>query len=781
MSDGSTPKGRSRTKGRRRAATPVAAARPGRARKAAGKKNLLNYPRAGKTNPWRWLPSLRLLVVGACVSVLAMLGLFALAYSLTKVPEPNQVALAQTTTVYFSDGKTQMGTFSDVNRTIIPENEIPQNIKDAVVASEDSTFYENRGISPKGIVRALINNLTGGARQGGSTLTQQYVENYYLGRTTGYLGKIKEALMALKADEQLSKDQILSRYLNTIYFGRGAYGVQQAAKEFFGKDAKDLTNSEAAMLVAIIPAPSAYDPAKNPKKAQQLWDRVVKRQVEVTKTLTAQQAAEMKFPEVKERVRKNRLGGTNGYLLSMVRSAMVKHGIDADKIDTGGYKIITTIDVNVQKNTVEAVAKLPKGRPENNRVGTMTLDPRSGAIRAAYGGPDYIKQQRNDATQARMQAGSIFKTFTLIAALRDGVSLGSQWPGNTPFVYRDWTVKNFGNANYGNRIDLVSATAHSSNTAFAALNIDIGAGKTKETAELLGLTDVPGLDSVPSNVLGSASPTVKQMAQAYGAIASGGVFHEAYILEKVTDPSGEVVYEHKDNGKRVLDEAVAANATVALQGPTGRGGTARQVGSSMDRPVAGKTGTAEKFRAAWFVGYTPQLVTAVGMFQPSADGKVEEVLTPFGGERYITGGSFPAEIFVNIMKPSLKGEKVIPFPKRVYTKAEKKERESTPTRPAPRPAPEQPSEQPAPEQPSEQPQPEQPSEKPEEPEKPKESEKPEEPEKPKESEEPEKPKESEKPKDPQKPKESEKPKQSGGKKDSANKEKSRQQRSGKEN
>ncbi|MGQ4495387.1 transglycosylase domain-containing protein, partial [Dermabacteraceae bacterium P13101] len=310
MSDGSTPKGRSRTKGRRRAAAPVAAARPGRARKA-GKKNLLNYPRAGKTNPWRWLPSLRLLVVGACVSVLAMLGLFALAYSLTKVPEPNQVALAQTTTVYFSDGKTQMGTFSDVNRTIIPENEIPQNIKDAVVASEDSTFYENRGISPKGIVRALINNLTGGARQGGSTLTQQYVENYYLGRTTGYLGKIKEALMALKADEQLSKDQILSRYLNTIYFGRGAYGVQQAAKEFFGKDAKDLTNSEAAMLVAIIPAPSAYDPAKNPKKAQQLWDRVVKRQVEVTKTLTAQQAAEMKFPEVKERVRKNRLGGTN--------------------------------------------------------------------------------------------------------------------------------------------------------------------------------------------------------------------------------------------------------------------------------------------------------------------------------------------------------------------------------------------------------------------------------------------------------------------------------------
>src|SRR5690606_9711201 len=310
------------------------------------------------------------------------------------------------------------GQFSEINRTELPADEIPDSIKQAVVASEDSTFYENRGVSPRGIIRALVNNLSGGARQGGSTITMQYVERYYTGTETSYVGKAKEAVMALKIDQELSKDEILSRYLNTIYFGRGAYGVQEASQAYFGKDAKDLTEAEAALLVAVIPGPSTYDPANNPEKAVQLWDRVITRQVGQVQ-MTPAEADAIEFPETIDPKSENSLGGTKGYLLSQVRKELLAQGFTEDEINTGGFSIVSTIDPKVQESTVEAVENLPDSRPDNNRVGTVTLDPSTGAIRGMYGGPDYVSQAQNDATQSRMQAGSIFKTFTLIAALED--------------------------------------------------------------------------------------------------------------------------------------------------------------------------------------------------------------------------------------------------------------------------------------------------------------------------------------------------------------------------
>ncbi len=693
---------------------------------AAGKKvaatNMLNYPRAGKKGLWRWLPSFRLLATACALMILAGVGFSFWLYASTDVPEESAVATAQTTRVYFADGKTEMGSFSDYNRTILPSEQIPQNIKDAVVASEDSTFYENRGISPKGIVRALINNIRGGARQGASTITQQYVERYHTGTNTSYWGKVKEMVMALKIDQELSKDEILTRYLNTIYFGRGAYGVQEAAKAYFGKDAKDLTDEEAALLVAVIPAPSAYDPAKNPQKATRLWDRVISRQVNETASLTRDEAEAMQFPETIEPRRKNVYGGTNGYLLKYIHRELERQGLTEEQIDTGGFTVISTIDRRLQGTTVEAVAGLGQ-RPERNAIGTVTLDPSSGAIRAMYGGPDYVHQPRNDATQSRMQAGSIFKTFTLIAALEDGQSLHSRWDGNSPKKFRgNLKIKNFNDISYG-RVDIEKATTNSINTAFVEMNLEIGPQRTRETAVKLGLPEkTPGLNDDATNVLGSASPTVLEMAGVYQTVATGGVRRTPYMVQKVTGPDGEVRYEHKTKDERVIDEKVAINATVALQGPTTKG-SARKLRGIMDgRPVAGKTGTSESFRSAWFVGFTPQLVTAVGMFQPTKDGKGEEPLTPWGGERYISGATFPTELWGAIMAPALEGQEKLDFPEEVRLNNEKKTRDrdddddrgssNDRERPEREPSPtEQPSESPSPSQ--------QPSKKPTESKKPK--------------------------------------------------------------
>ncbi|MCW1805321.1 transglycosylase domain-containing protein [Brachybacterium squillarum] len=658
----------------------AAPARSGRG-KGRGKvaaTNFLNYPRAGKKGFWRWLPSFRLLAGAFALIVLLGLAGTVWLYKTTEVPEPSDFALAQSSRVYFSDGETEMGKFSDINRTPIANDEIPQTVKDAVVASEDATFYENRGISPKGILRALVNNLSGGARQGGSTITQQYVERYYTGTNTSYVGKVKEMFMAIKIDQELPKDEILSRYLNTIYFGRGAYGIEEASQAYFGKPASEMDESEAALLVAVIPGPSSYDPAVNEEKAQSLWARVIEREVNDTGVLTAQQADALEFPKTVEPKKQNSLGGTNGYLLDQVRTELINQGYTQDELNTGGFKIVSTVDKSVQDNTVQSIEDLGD-RPENNRVGTMTLDPSSGAIRGMYGGEDYVKQSINDATQSRMQAGSIFKTFTLVAALQDGYSLYSTWDGNSPKSFPGWTVNNFNKVDYGT-VSLAQATTNSINTAFAELNVEMGPTKTKEAAIELGLPETtPGLDDYASNVLGSASPTVREMAEAYATIASGGVYHSAYIVETMTNADGSQEYEHKDTAKRVLDEGVATNATVALQGPPSTGSAKALVDIMDGRPVAGKTGTSESFRSAWFVGFTPQLVTGVGMFQPNADGG-EDPLTPWGDYSNITGGSYPTEIWGSIMSRSLEGQDFEDFPEAVRLDNQKAVASTTTTR-----------------------------------------------------------------------------------------------------
>ncbi|HMO10850.1 MAG TPA: transglycosylase domain-containing protein, partial [Actinotalea sp.] len=328
-------------------------------------------------------------------------------------------AQAQTSTVYYADGTTEMGTFGVQNRVILPADEIPQLMKDAVVAAEDRTFYENPGVDPVGILRALYVNLRYGERQGGSSITQQYAERYYHSESiTSYTGKLQEAVLAIKLDRQQDKDQIVSNYLNTIYYGRDSYGIETAAQSYFGVSARDLTRSQSALIAGVIPSPNNFDPRVSPEQAERRWNYVMDGMVATGAISQAERDAEA-YPQVIEWSRSDTYAGTRGYLLQMVRDEIIaKAGIAEDQLDQRGYSIVTTIDPGLQGMLEQAVAEMPADRAPNLRVAGVTLSPNDGAILGLYGGPDYLTQARNAVTQEGAQAGSTFKPFTLAAYLQ---------------------------------------------------------------------------------------------------------------------------------------------------------------------------------------------------------------------------------------------------------------------------------------------------------------------------------------------------------------------------
>lgn len=625
------------------------------------KRSFWNYPRRGKGPIRRWLPSWRFLLASGLALFALGAGVFFYLYATTDVPEPEDVALAQSSTVYFADGTTEMGSFAEVDRTIIDATTLPPHVGQAVVASEDRRFYSNSGIDPIGLLRAIWNNVRGNPTQGGSTLTQQYVERYYTGQTSGYSDKVREVILALKIDREQSKEEILGNYLNTIYFGRGAYGIERAAQSYFDKPAAELTVSESAMLAGIIPSPSRWDPAVDPEQAEARWNRTLDFMVDGG-YLTEAERAEQVFPEVVEPQQNNRLGGPNGYLLDMVRSELLDRGeLSQDMIDGGGLDIITTIDPTLQDLMVETAQSLPDDAPENLKVAMVSMDPRTGAIVALYGGPDFVEEPRNRVTQDVAQGGSTFKPFTLIAALEDGIPLEQRYPSYTPMEFDGYTVRNFDSYNRGN-IDLVAATLDSVNTVYVQLNNEVGPERTVEVATRLGLPeDTLGLEPYPVNVLGAASPHPLDMVTAYSTIAAGGERHESFIVAEAVDSEGTVVYSGQRPGVQEFDPQVIADATYAMTQVVerGTGRTASQIG----RPAAGKTGSSQDYRSAWFVGFVPQLTTAVALYQPGEDG-TEEVLTPFGGANPVAGGTWPTTLWTQFMTEAVADLPVEDFPER---------------------------------------------------------------------------------------------------------------------
>jgi membrane peptidoglycan carboxypeptidase len=596
------------------------------------------------------------------LGIVIVVGGFVWAYNSITLPTPDDAAFTQTTHVFYADGQTAMGDFSIQNRQIVDIADLPVHVGQAVVAAEDRTFWKNSGVDPVALARAFYNNLRGGQRQGGSTITQQYIERYFVGETTTDLkGKLREAIMAVKVTREKPKSEILGDYLNTIYFGRGAYGIETAAQAYFGIPAKELDVSQAALLAGVIPAPSAWDPAVDEVKCRQRWAYVLDGMVTI-EALDHTVRQSLVFPETIAHKVSDLYAGAQGYLLQMVRSELLASGLHENDLDGGGLTIVTTIDKSWQKAAVKAVKNLPKDRPDALEVAAVTIDPADGAIKALYGGADYISRQQNAVTQDIAQAGSTFKPITLAAALETGEHSLSDWySGRSPMKIGDWRVENLGNTSYG-EMSLLRATANSVNTVYAQLNEEIGGQATRDAAVAAGVPDqTVGLDSDLTNVLGTASPHPLDMANVYATFAAGGVRHTPHIVATATDPVGQVIYVGPTQAERVFSKTTMAEVTYALTEVVTQGtGTKAQ---DLNRPCAAKTGTSEEHRSAWFVGFTPQLATAVAFYQHGSNGDVAE-LTPFGGRDVINGGDLPAQVWLDLMSAEHADMPVKDFPER---------------------------------------------------------------------------------------------------------------------
>ena len=619
---------------------------------------------AGKKGPakkkHRWAKRIGFSILTVFLGVfIAGMAVFLYLYNTLAVPAPDDLALAQKTTVYYADGTTEMGTLGEINRQIIDTTTLPDYVSKTIVASEDRTFYTNNGVDLKGIFRALVNNLRGGARQGGSTLTQQYVERYYIGETTSYTGKLKEAVLAIKINREKSKDEVIGAYMNTIYFGRGAYGIDAAAQAYFGHGADQLTLSESALLAAVIPAPSAWDPAVNPDKAKERWERDLNLMVEDGWITQAERDAAV-FPETidPDTLNSASMTGTNGYLMAQVKQELIASGqFDEDKISQGGLRITSTIVKEHQEQAVaaaEGMNEVEGWDPTHQHVALSSMDPTTGEILAEYAGADYEKRQQNAVTQDIAMAGSSFKPFALLANARLGGTVYDTYSGKSPQYFRGMgtPVYNDGGYSFGN-VTLVKATAYSMNTVFVGLNDDVEPENTLKAAIDAGIPeDTVGLNDELLNVLGPSSPHNIDLTTAYSTIANGGERVTAHIVKKVEDSNGKLLYSGDVAPKRVFEVEEVSSIMPALEAVTKGEGTAANVDSAIARlTTAGKTGTSSDQLSAQFVGFVPGMVTAVSMYQ-SDDAGNSVPLDDVGGLDQFHGGDWPVDVWIDYMKPA---------------------------------------------------------------------------------------------------------------------------------
>ena len=658
----------------------------------------IDYPRRGRTGARRFVPSWRQVLGLLTLGVAAGIATFIALYLMIDVPQPNELATAQTTVVYYDDGKSVIGRFAEVNREIVSLDDIPDEVELAVLAAEDRSFYENEGISPAGIVRALWNNIRGGDTQGASTITQQYARNAYLSQEQTLQRKVKEAILAIKLTRDQSKDQVLEDYLNTIYFGRGAYGIQAASQAYFGQDVQDLTVAQGAVLAAVIRAPSSYDPvegrdAKDALEARVL-DYVIPGMVEQGWLSEADAAEITRLPKIQDPKALNAYRGQSGFLLDVVRDQLKDLGFNKDEIDAGGLRITTTFDKQAQDAAQTAATEgFPPPPNDGVKMGLVSVEPGTGRIVAMYGGKNWERSQFNNAI-APVPVGSTMKAFTVAAALQNGYTLSSTFDGNSPFSIENETkpVYNQGGASYGSAISLLYATEMSVNTAFVDLTEQMGPQEVAQAAGEAGL-DVDNLyaDS-PRVTLGSAAYSPLTMAAGYATFAAEGVHADPFSVLKVEDASGQVLYEAEEQTQRAFPATIANEVTYDLAQvvQSGTGAYAQNLG----RLAAGKTGNHEG-ETAWFIGYTPQLVTAVAFHRELGN----DPLAPLNGVAYqpvFTGAGYPTQIWTAFMSAALEGTDVLPLPGRPVPTTSPSPTASPSASPSPSPSPTTSSARPSP-------------------------------------------------------------------------------------
>ncbi|MFM9372068.1 transglycosylase domain-containing protein [Streptomyces sp. Da 82-17] len=630
---------------------------------------------------------------GLCL--LAMGGFVAL-YLLVPVPEANAQAEQQSNVYKYADGSVITRT-GEVNREIVGLDRVPKGVQKTFVAAENKSFYQDQGIDLKGTARGVVNTLTGKGKQGGSTITQQYVKNYYLNQDQTVTRKLKELVISLKVDQKKSKDEILAGYINTSYYGRGAYGIQAAAQAYYGVDAEELSVEQGAYLAALLQAPSQYDwavasPASK-KLVEQRWNYVLDNMVE-KKWLDAGERAGMRFDKPDKPKPEAGKAGQAGYLVDaanqQIVDELVRRGDTRDdalgKVEAGGWTVTLNIQPKKQKALLKAVDRQLNDKLDADerkvdaavQAGAVSVDPKTGEVIALYGGEDYLKHYQSNATRRDYQPGSTFKPVILAAALENDATTQDGTPIRASTVYdgtsgrpveggeKPYAPPNEGKKDYGD-ITVQRAMDHSVNSVYAQMGADVGMDRVAQTASDLGMEKIT---TDPAMTLGSMGASPLEMAGVYATLDNHG--------KKVT-PSILKTASHKDReqirpeplGEQVVQRSTADSVTSVLQGVVNDGtGSVVSTGPYAGKyEAAGKTGTSDNNVSAWFAGYTPEMVTVVGMFGEAPDGggglkrpdktpaKTNDhvSLAGAGGDGKIHGSGFPSRIWAAYTLGALNG------------------------------------------------------------------------------------------------------------------------------
>jgi penicillin-binding protein 1A len=572
---------------------------------------------------------------------------------LDRFPEPSTVRAA--------DGSVLAVLADTEARLPVHLDDLPPHVRQAVLAAEDARFFQHRGVDPKAVLRAFVRTL-GGELQGGSTITQQLAKlNYTAGERT-VLRKMREVLYASKLERRYSKEQLLERYVNQVYFGEGAYGIQAAAREFFDVDAQQLSPAQAALLAGKIRAPGALDPRRHPDQVLRRRDQVLDRMAELGWLTPQDQASARREPLTLAPPKGHGLSRAPHFVEFVKREASRLNALGPDpetrisQLFTGGYQLETTLDPKMFEATVAAVSHR-LGEAGDPLTATASVEPGTGAIRSLFGGLDFATTQFDPSSRGGRQPGSAFKPFVYLAGLRKGVDPRTTFDGASGRrigCYGDRPVANYAGEDAGGRVDLDTALAHSVNVVFVELGCQVGvhaviaaardAGIPENATKAQGALFLGGLDR-------GVNPL--SMAAAYATFAAGGVYAEPYAIRSIRDPGGEVVHVHRRATRQAFSPEEVGVLNQALQRVVSEGtGRAAAIG----RPMAGKTGTTQDNGDAWFVGYVPQVATAVWVgYEPR-----RPMLDVHG--RTVTGGSFPAVIFADLMGSGLQGVPVKAIP-----------------------------------------------------------------------------------------------------------------------
>lgn len=604
------------------------------------------------------------------ISLVLGMSAFGIMYMTVTVPHPGEIQNVQRASIRASDGITELAAVipAEGNRREVTYKEIPDTVLHAVMAAEDRDFEVNKGFSIKGFGRAVLGKLTGRASAGGgSTITQQYVKNAVVGSERTYWRKFNELVISAKMAKQWSKEDIMTAYLNTIYFGRGAYGIGTAARIYFDKDVSKINTGEAALLAAVIQAPSRLDPAINKDLAVERWNYVLNGMV-TKKWLSQEKRQNIRFPHFKmlqDTSADKASLGPNGLVKTQVLDELHRLGFSDETITTTGMKITSSIDNKTQNSIVNAVEAQTKSAPAENRTAVVSVDPRTGAIRGYYGGSDGVGY---DFANAPLMTGSTFKVFGLAAALDQDIPLSRTF-SSAPYKTGDITINNSEGMSCG-VCTIAKATKLSLNTSFYRLQdaLKQGPHDVAAMAHKVGIPEqIPTLKgktlqepdgSVSSGIiLGQYGTRALDMASAYGTFAASGVYHEPFFVQKVEAADGKVLFDRGNPaGERRVSKAVADNVSAALS-PIAAYSNGRALGN---RPSAAKTGTVQlgntgQNRDAWMIGYTPSLSTAVWTGTIKGTALVES----YGGMMW--GAGTPGAIWQQSMMGALEGTDVEPF------------------------------------------------------------------------------------------------------------------------